>query len=314
MSSRYVRPSIVVSWTATLVVLTCSAVLAVDRNPPQQKSDSGDPIASRQQSLDAEVGRGVLLQGIVKAKWNALLRPTTQGTISKIHVREGQWIKTAAPLLTVDDNTARAAVEVARAAALSHAAIDQAALIVKQAQSQLSRTRIALHANASSDFEIQARELQLEQAITDHKLRIDQHQQAQAQLALAEEQLKQRTLYAPFDGNVIQVHIGVGNSVDPTQPVIHIAQLNQLTVEMHLPLKYFSKIAAGEKYSLQAFAPVNGNIEATVEYVAPVVEPTSGTFRVVFGIDNHDHRLPAGFEVQFEHPTIPTGFQYVAGD
>ena len=43
------------------------------------------------------------------------------------------------------------------------------------------------------------------------------------------------------------------------------------------------------------------NVHAKVVYVAPVVEPTSATFRVVFSIDNEALALPAGFEVWYPH-------------
>ena len=240
------------------------------------------------------------LQGIAKAKFDASLRMIEQGTISAIHVKEGEWVKAGSPLVTIDDSAALAAVTVARAAAEAHGAVDQARYAMEQAQTLLSRTRIALHANASSEFEVKAKTNQFDQAAANYQLRLEEQKQAQAQLVLAEEQLRKRTLHAPFDGRVIQIHVGLGNTIDPTQAAVHVAQLDQLEVEMHLPVSLFNTVAIGDTRSLRASAPVNAAIPAKVTYVAPVVEPTSSTFRVVFAIDNATLALPAGFEVWYQ--------------
>lgn len=240
------------------------------------------------------------LQGIAKAKFDAQLRLAEQGTITAVHVKEGDWVAAGTPLLTIDDGAAKAAMVVAKAAAEAHAATDHAELAMKQARTIATRTRIALHANAASEFELQSKENLLEQATATYELQLEQQKQAQAQLVLAEEQLKKRTLHAPFDGRVIQLHAGLGNTIDPTQVAAHVAKLNELEVEMHLPVSLFNTIATGEVRVLRAAAPVNSSLKAKVVYVAPVVEPTSATFRVVFSIDNEALALPSGFEVWYQ--------------
>lgn len=240
------------------------------------------------------------LQGIAKAKLDALLRLHEQGTITAIHVKEGEWVKAGTPLLTIDDSAAQAALAVAKASAEAHAGKDQAELAMKQARTIATRTRVAFHANAASEFELQSKENLLDQATANYELQVEQQKQAQAQLLLAEEQLKKRTLHAPFDGRVIHIKAGLGNTIDPTQVAAHVAKLNELEVEMHLPVALFNTIAAGEIRELRAAAPVNAMVKAKVVYVAPVVEPTSATFRVVFSIDNEALVLPAGFEVWYQ--------------
>lgn len=295
--------SVMTSPLTRLSVLGCALFLA---NPSQAaepapfNKPTNDTSTVAAPGSTATTAADVFLQGIAKAKLDASLRMTEQGTISAIHVKEGDWVKAGTPLLTIDDHAAQAAVTVARAAAESHGAVDQARLAMEQAQTLLTRTRIALHANASTEFEVKAKENQFDQAVAAHQLRIEEQKQAIAQLSLAEEQLRKRTLHAPFDGRVIQIHAGLGNTIDPTQPAIHVAQLDQLEIEMHLPVSLFNTITRGDSRELRAAAPVNTLINATVTYVAPVVEPTSGTFRVVFAIDNSSLALPAGFEVWYQ--------------
>ena len=106
--------------------------------------------------------------------------------ITAIHVTEGQVVKAGDPLITIDDSSLKAAASVARAAAEAHGAIDQARLAMEQAQTVLTRTRIAFHANASNDFEVKAKENLLEQTAAAYQLQLEKQRQAQAELALAE--------------------------------------------------------------------------------------------------------------------------------
>jgi RND family efflux transporter MFP subunit len=276
------------------LLLGSLTALAADRDAQKLNTQTTSPTEVPMKAPSA------FLQGIAKAKLDALLRPAEQGTVTAVHVQEGEWVTAGTPLVTIDDSAARAAMVVAKASAEAHAAADQAELVMKQARTIVSRTRIAMHANAASEFELLAKENQLDQATANYELQLEQQQQAQAQLALAEEQLKRRTLTAPFDGRVIQIHSGLGNTIDPTQAAVHVAKLNELEVEMHLPVSLFNTIKAGETRELRAAAPVNSVLKARVVYVAPVVEPTSATFRVVFTIDNDALALPSGFEVWYQ--------------
>ena len=282
------RTALLVSALLLVSLTALAAVVREDATP--STNPSGAKLTNRY----------AFLQGIANAKCDALLRLPEQGTITAIHVQEGAWVKAGTPLLTIDDSAAQAAMIVAKASAEAHAAADQAEFVMKQALTIVSRTRIALHANASSEFELQSKENLLDQATAAYELQIEQRKQAQAKLVLAEEQLKKRTLCAPFDGRVIQIHAGLGNTLDPTQIAAHVAKLNELVVEMLLPISLFNTLTAGEMRELQAAAPVHATVHAKVVYVAPVVEPHSATFRVVFSIDNETLALPAGFEVWYQ--------------
>ena len=64
------------------------------------------------------------------------------------------------------------------------------------------------------------------------------------------------------------------------------------------------RIAAGEPVGLLAGVPVSGRIEGQLKYAAPVVDAATQTFRCVFTINNQDLRLPAGFSVRLDIPSL----------
>ena len=103
----------------------------------------------------------------------------------------------------------------------------------------------------------------------------------------------------------MRIDARLGNSLDPSQVAIRVANLRQLQVEMFLPLSAFGEVPYGQSLQLRATAPVDRHIQATAKYVSPVVEPTSGTFRVLLSIENESQTLPSGFEVWLD----PSSYQ-----
>ena len=99
-----------------------------------------------------------LLQGIARPHLDAQIRPGARGTVTTIHVQEGDWVTAGDPLVTIDDGVAQAAVAVAAVSAKALAAVKQAEVGMHQAQAELARTQQAFEANAFSEFELEAKQ------------------------------------------------------------------------------------------------------------------------------------------------------------
>ena len=138
-----------------------------------------------------------------------------------------------------------------------------------------------------------------ESALANRDLQMELQTLANAKLAEANAAYESLTLKAPFNGLVIQIHPNLGDSIDATRPAVTVVQLDKLEVEMHLPVDLYRKVSVEKDYELKAYAPVNRVLNATAQFVSPIIEPTSGTFRCVFRLDNSEYSLPAGFQVQF---------------
>ncbi len=239
------------------------------------------------------------LQGIAKPKREAFLRFPTIGQISQIHIVEGARVQAGTALLTLDDSVQAAEVGAARVAAESKSAIVQAEVTVRRALRALERVKEAKAVEASSTFEVDAKQNDYDQALAILEQQRELYRSQQAQLELAVAKQSQMTLTAPFDGQVVLIAVKQGNTVDTTNAVVQIADLSLLEVEMHLPSNLYGKFQVGETMPLRAGVPVSREVQATIRYVSPVIEPTGGTFLVRFEIDNADGTLPAGFEIWF---------------
>lgn len=242
------------------------------------------------------------LHGVARPLQNAILSSLVPGRIMTIHVAEGRRVAAGDPLVSLDDRLAQAQVEASRREAAQVAMLERAELAYQQAERRLSRLEQAALKNATAEFEIEEARSMKEQARAERDAAKESIAVAQANLMMAEEQLRRNTIFAPFDGVIVQIHQKQGAAVDASLPVVTLASLDTLEVEMYVPSDRFGAIRNGSTVKLSAGAPVNAELSAKVCSVSPVIDSASNTFRCVLQIDNTTAGLPAGFSVVLTSP------------
>lgn len=237
------------------------------------------------------------LHGVAKPQKNAVMSSLVAGRVMTLHVAEGAQVAAGDKLVSLDDRLLVAQVEAARIEAERVGALQKAEVVLQQTERRFKRLEQAALKIATATFEIQEAQAQMDQARAERDAAKEAKAVAGANLKLAEEQLHRNTVFAPFDGVVIQLHQKVGMTVDPSLPVVTIVDLSTLEVEMYVPVDRFGSFRTGSDVTLRASAPVNRNVQAVVRSVSPVIDSASNTFRCVMTIDNSSGELPAGFSV-----------------
>lgn len=120
---------------------------------------------------------------------------------------------------------------------------------------------------------------------------------AQSELAHAQQVLAQRTVTSPINGVVIDRFGDPGEFVG-TDPILVLASLDPLNVEMVLPYESFGSIPPGAEVTIYPAEPVGGEHKARVTLIDPIIDAASGTFRVRAELRNRDKKLPAGIKCQ----------------
>lgn len=146
-------------------------------------------------------------------------------------------------------------------------------------------------------------ELYLKQMISPHeKDEIETEAQLLAfELRVAEERLRIRTMSSTVDGVVVERFMDPGEYVGE-EPILRVAQIDPLRVEMALPVRYFGKVTVGMAGRVEFEAPGTATPIATVTVVDPVVDAASGTIGMRLELPNTRHRLPAGTKCWVELP------------
>ncbi|MFY9254656.1 MAG: efflux RND transporter periplasmic adaptor subunit [Fuerstiella sp.] len=256
----------------------------LQQQPQQQQFDSAAYSMSNQ------------LHGIAKPSNAVDLPSLVPGIISEMHAIEGKFVKKGDRLVTLDDRVPQARLKAATIEAQLTGALQRAEVELKLAENRLTRIQQVMRQGAGANFELIEAEGARDQAVAAVAQQKDVLKAAEANRELAEAQLNQYTITAPFDGLVTEIHVKSG-AVDPSMVIVSMANLAILEVELHVPSHLFGRIGRGDKLALQASAPVSGVVQSTVVSVSPIINSASNTFRCLLNIDNSRGQLPAGFTV-----------------
>ncbi len=123
---------------------------------------------------------------------------------------------------------------------------------------------------------------------------------AQMELRLKEQELALRSVFSPINGVVVDRLHEQGEYVN-VDPVMRLATLNPLHVDLLLPASYFGQIAKGQFLMIKPETAVVESRKAQVIIVDPLIDPASGTFRVQLKMDNPGHKIPAGVRCTAQH-------------
>jgi membrane fusion protein, multidrug efflux system len=116
---------------------------------------------------------------------------------------------------------------------------------------------------------------------------------AKTELQLKEQELALRQVVSPISGVVVDRLIDKGEYVN-VEPVISLATLDPLHIDLLLPYSYFGSIVTGQELQIRAEPALIDPRSARVKTVDPLIDPASGTFRVQLIMANPGNKIPAG--------------------
>ena len=111
---------------------------------------------------------------------------------------------------------------------------------------------------------------------------------------LAKLQLSYADIRAPIDGVISERFIKVGNTLEIEAPTFQVTSLEPLISYMHVPEREFRRIMPGQEATLVIDALSGARFAAKVARVSPVVDPTTGTFKITIVVSDETRRLKPG--------------------
>lgn len=139
-------------------------------------------------------------------------------------------------------------------------------------------------------------------ALADLQLAREAAFEAEAEARQIEAQIETRTLRAPFDGVVARIHRENSASVSPQEgPIVSLVSLGELDLVVHIDHRRLDGLAAGLEIPVQALdRPVSGT--ATIAFVSPVVDASSGTARLRLTLPNSGGEHLSGVKYRIDLP------------
>jgi RND family efflux transporter MFP subunit len=244
---------------------------------------------------------------VIEPKRVVELRTPVEGIIETVTVDRGDFVGQGDVLVRLESGVEEATADLAQFKAEMEGAIRSAQSRVEFAQKKLKRFDNLQQQRFASDQE-------RDEAVTEQRLAEAQLQEAMDNRRIAElehrralELLKLREIRSPLPGLVIErlMHPGeVAETGDARRPILKIAEIDTLYVEVIMPSTAFNDVGAGMPVDVIPEAPLQGKYAAKVRTVDRVFDAASGTFGVRLELPNPDRLLPAGVKCTAEFAGI----------
>lgn len=240
----------------------------------------------------------VELIGITVPTTTATIGSVQRGRIAKVTAAEGSWVNAGDIVFTLADDVQRARVEFAQAAAESTLEVDLARARWKRAKHELDRLVTLYGDNSASSKELADTVAEEEVRRIDYKLARFAHEQAMRAYERERRRLDEFHVRAPFTGYVSEHLRHPGETVDETDGVVVLAQLDPLQVEVDCPVALAGSIRVGDQLEACPLDRQWARRTATVVFANRVVDGASQTFRLKLSVDNADAAWMAGLKVR----------------
>lgn len=246
-------------------------------------------------------GAGMGLSVATAAPLACLIEPSevadigspVMGVLASVQVERGDFVRKGATIATLRSDVERANLSAAETRAQLQAEVRATRAAAELAKSKLERSRELRAQNFISQVALEQAQSEADVAQRRVEVAVEQQRVALQDSQTARTQLAQRTIAATLDGVVTTRYLNPGERVDE-KPVVRIARLNPLRVELVLPLADLGLLKVGERLMVKPEYPGAPVSEATVERVDPIVDAASRTWRARLSLPNAGHRIMAG--------------------
>lgn len=218
--------------------------------------------------------------GTVMAKATSTLASRIFGTITTIHVKEGDTVRSGNILLTIDDRDAQQRVNAAEAGYGEALKAREAA----ERQSSLADITSRRYGNLHKEKVVTQQEFdQIETQKDVTNLELERASLASERAKALREEARIHLGYtqvrAPFSGVVTAKNVEQGSMAVPGVPVITIEDTSRYKIGAHVDERLAARVKPGTPVRVH-FDTRDETIAGTITKVVPAVDPTTRTFAI----------------------------------
>jgi len=244
---------------------------------------------------------------VIEPQQTVKLASPAVGVVARLDVDRGDLVTKGQVLGKLDDGVEEAALTLAKARARNEYAIGATRARLEFLRSKQHRTgqlTAKSFASQASAEEAQAEARVAEEQLSEAKLTLEL---AKLEVARSEEMLKQRQLISPIDGVVVERLLVPGEYRNEQTPILTLAEVNPLRIEVFVPTAFFGQIHVGSEALVSPEQPIGDSYTAVVMVVDRVLDAASGTFGVRLKLPNPTLSLPAGIRCHIRFQLQPAG-------
>ncbi|NCG21454.1 MAG: efflux RND transporter periplasmic adaptor subunit [Rhodobacterales bacterium] len=236
---------------------------------PDGEQEKADPVTVVE--LDdvriGEVAQVIASTAAVESESAADLIPSSGGVVVSLHKDEGDTVKKG-DLLAVLENVSL------------DAGAERAGSELRRLEDYYAKLKDLASGGAVSDRELSDAFYQLETA--------------RSSAREASHSFGKTRVTSPFDGVVASRNVRVGQLASSGAAAFQVVDLHKLRVVTQMPERDLNLVAVGQPATLTSAYDETRQATGTVQRIAPVIDPTSGTFRVTIEVDPEQEVLRPG--------------------
>lgn len=202
------------------------------------------------------------VQGSVESDENVLVTPEMSGTITKVHVKEGDRVRKGQTLISIDD------------------AVLQTNIAELETRLQLARQTYERQKNLW-DQKI-GTEMQYLQAK-------NQVEVLEKNIASIQEQRSKTVVKAPISGTVNEVLANQGEMANPAMPVARVVSLAQVQVNADVSERYLPYLRKGDVVTVH-FPVLKEEQKAKIDFVGDYIDQANRTFKIQARLQNPENK------------------------
>jgi RND family efflux transporter MFP subunit len=238
--------------------------------------------------------------GYVTAQRRATVAAKVTGRVEQIYAREGLVVNPGQVLATLECSQPRAAVSAAKTDRdVSAASLNDLQVQLRNADRELQRAKGLHEAGVISEELLDEKRTAADSLRSKIALVQEQIRAADARVLLAQEDVDNCTVRAPFRGIVISKDADRGEIVSPVSAgggftrtgIATLVDMKSLELEVDVNESYIARIKPGQKVIAVLDAYPSWQIPATVRTVIPSADRQKATVKVRISLNQMDNRI-----------------------
>ncbi len=238
--------------------------------------------------------------GYVTPRRRATVAAKITGRVTAVYTDEGMRVRQGQVLATLDDSDARVRLLSARAERdAAAAAIQDLQVNLANAERELKRTE-----------QLQGSGVQTQQALDQARTTVDslkarialtkeQVRAAEARIQVAQQDVDNATIRAPFEGLIVSKDAQVGEMVSPISAgggftrtgIATLVDMNSLEIEVDVNESYIARVKPAQRVVAKLDAYPDWEIPSKVRTVIPTADRQKATVKVRIAFDKLDPRI-----------------------
>jgi len=217
------------------------------------------------------------------------------GLIDKIFVDRADNVSAGQPLVQLESSVEEASSRQARERAGMDGTVKARRADMHLARQNMQRMEKLFERKMVSSQQRDEARAEFEVAKRNYQVAKENQRLAQLEFETTQAKLSRRVIRSPIDGVVVSRLSMPGEFVDE-RPVLSLAQIDPLRVEVLMPAELFGAIQPGMRAEVHPEIGTQNLLTANVTTVDRIIDAASGTFRVRLALPNPEQKIPGGLK------------------